>query len=313
MAIEIAKYNSELKKPWDDFIERSKNGTFLFYRDYMEYHVDRFKDSSFLFFDDNRLIAVFPTNIRGSILDSHGGLTFGGVLSDRKMRTPLMIDIFSKLIIFLKRVGIDKIIYKAIPYIYHDVPAEEDLYALFINGAKLIRRDVSSTIAVKVRDGFSKGRKWSINKSKQAGIEVRISTNFKEFMSIEEHVLKKYHQCKPVHTTDEIEMLANRFPNNIKLFVSYLEDRMLAGVIVYESKNVTHAQYIASTDKGKKIGAADIIFDYLINQYYADKKYFDFGISTENEGYSLNKGLIANKEGFGSRAVVYDTYELNVE
>jgi len=313
MAIEIVKYQKEHKRAWDEFIRRSKNGTFLFYRDYMEYHADRFNDHSLLFFDDNSLVAIFPSNIRDSILCSHGGLTFGGVVSDRKMRTPLMIEVFAELKKYLKKEGFVQVLYKAIPYIYHDVPAEEDLYALFVNNAKLIRRDVSSAIFMKVRDGFSKGRKWSVKKSKQSGMEVKISNEFDDFMTIEEaHLYSKY-GIKPVHSSEEMGLLMKRFPENIKLFAAYKNECMLGGVIVYESGNVAHTQYIASTDDGKEIGAADMIFDYLINDYYANKKYFDFGISTEDEGRYLNKGLIANKEGFGARAVVYDTYELKVE
>lgn len=313
MAIKIVKYQKEHKGSWDEFIRRSKNGTFLFYRDYMEYHADRFNDHSLLFFYDNKLIAVLPANSKDSILCSHGGLTFGGMVSDRKMRTPLMIEVFAELKEYLEREDIVKIIYKAIPYIYHDGPAEEDLYALFINNAKLIRRDVASAIFMAGRDSFSKGRKWSVKKSKQAGMEVKISNEFDDFMAIEEaHLFGKY-GIKPVHSSDEISLLAQRFPENIKLFAAYKNKCMLGGVIVYESDNVAHTQYIAATDEGKDLGASDFVLDFLINQYYANKKYFDFGISTENEGRYLNKSLIANKEGFGARAVVYDTYELKVK
>ena len=45
-------------------------------------------------------------------------------------------------------------------------------------------------------------------------------------------------------------------------------------------------------------------------RYYKHVKYFDFGVSTEDEGRYLNKGLICNKETYGARAVVYDFYEL---
>ena len=48
----------------------------------------------------------------------------------------------------------------------------------------------------------------------------------------------------------------------------------------------------------------------LITDVYADRTYFDFGVSTENGGGYLNEGLIFQKEGFGARSVVYDTYEM---
>ena len=55
-----------------------------------------------------------------------------------------------------------------------------------------------------------------------------------------------------------------------------------------------------------------MVMDYLINQQYTDKEYFDFGISTEDNGRYLNEGLITQKQEFGGRGVVYDFYELKV-
>jgi hypothetical protein len=85
---------------------------------------------------------------------------------------------------------------------------------------------------------------------------------------------------------------------------------MLAGIIMYESKNVAHVQYAANSKEGWNMGAQDIIEDYLINEYYKDKKYFDFGISTEKLGQILNLGLIKRKENFGASAVMYDLYQI---
>ena len=311
--IEVIRYEDKHKPLWDEFITNSKNGTFLFYRDYMEYHSDRFTDFSLMFFDDNRLIAVMPANIKDDILFSHGGLTFGGIISDRRMKTPIMLEIFDALREYLRMHGIRKVVYKAIPHIYHIVPAEEDLYALFRHNAKLIRRDVSSTILMNPKIAYSKGRKRSIKKSKTMGLEVRRSYDFETFMAIVAENLRKKYGVKPTHTADEMRLLASKFPESIKLFAAYKDDTMVAGVVMYESnKNVAHAQYIAATDDGKKLYATDLIFDYLINNYYVEKKYFDFGISTEKEGRFLNTNLITFKEEFGARAVVYDTYELEV-
>ena len=59
----LSLYNSSLKSQWDNFINESKNGTFLFNRDFIEYHKNRFKDYSILFYKLDKLIAVFPANI----------------------------------------------------------------------------------------------------------------------------------------------------------------------------------------------------------------------------------------------------------
>jgi hypothetical protein len=310
--IDIVRYESSYKSRWNDFISKSKNGSFLFFRDYMEYHKDRFFDSSLLFFEDDVLIAVMPANVSGSVLQSHEGLTFGGVTSNKQMRIELMLDVFDSLMEYLSQHRIKTIVYKPIPHIYHTVPAEEDLYALFRHGARLIRRDVSSAIVFDEPIPFSKSRRRGITLAKKSGITITRTDDFEAFMSIVGGVLKSKYNVKPTHTSSEIVSLAQKFPENIKLFAAYRDEIMLAGVIIYESGPVAHAQYIASSDTAKKMGVADLVFDSIISHYSTEKKYFDFGISTEKGGAYLNSGLAANKQYFGARAIMYDTYEVDV-
>ena len=311
--LEVKRYESIYKPLWDEFIGRSKNALFLFYRDYMDYHADRFIDHSLMVFDGKKLIGVLPANIKDGVMASHGGLTFGGFLSDRHMKAALMLDVFSAVMQFCRSKGICKILYKAIPYIYHDIPAQEDLYALFRNRARLIRRDISSCIDLTQPVCISRGRKTHINRAKKTGMTVCQNTDFLQFMHILTTGLKEKYNVKPPHTLSEIECLAGRFPKNIKLYSSYLDNDMLAGVIIFESRHVAHAQYTMSSSKGKSCNALDILFDNLINEVYVKKKsYFDFGISTEREGLFLNENLIFFKEGFGARALVHDFYELDL-
>jgi len=310
--ISVLKYKPENKSVWDSFVFNSKNGVFLFYRDYMEYHSDRFRDHSLLFFKKGKLVGLLPANIEGGTLFSHAGLTFGGIVSGYDMKTQHMMEIFEKLVAHCKEEGVTEIVYKAIPYIYHSIPADEDLYALFRYNAKLIGRNVSSSIYLPEKGKFEQRKIEIIKKAKKSGLVVKRSFDFKTFMKINEEVLMERHGVKPVHTVEEIELLANRFPDNIKLFASYKDDVMLAGILMYESKNVVHGQYAANSNEGRNIGAQDIIEDYLINDYCKDKKYYDFGISTEELGRVLNVGLITRKESFGARAVAYDFYQLTL-
>ena len=311
--VKVLNYTAERKSAWDDFVDRSKNGVFLFRRDYMEYHADRFDDLSLTFADEEgRLVALLPASVKDGVVTSHAGLTFGGVVSDQTMKASLMLELFDALEEHLKRRGAAKLIYKAVPHIYHRLPAEEDLYALFRKGARLFRRDISTTIDARERLPFSKGRRWSIKQAQKARLTVERSHDFRAFMAMEEALLAAKYDVRPTHTGEEMELLAARFPEEIKLFVSRREGGLVAGVVVYEYERVAHAQYISATDEGKKTGALDLILDFLINDYYAGARYFDFGISTERGGQHLNAGLIENKQGFGGRAVVHDFYEWNL-
>jgi hypothetical protein len=308
--IRVTQYQAEHQCLWDEFVARAKNGVFLFQRGYMEYHSDRFHDHSLLFFSDEKLVALMPANLASDTLVSHGGLTFGGVVSDERMKTPLMLELFDALYAHLRTGNIKKLIYKAAPHIYHDLPAEEDLYALFRHRAQLVARGVSSAVYLPCRAPVSKDRKARIKQGQKGGLEIERSEDYETFVAMVAQVLSAKHGLKPVHTAAELRLLAGRFPENIKLFVAGRGEQMLAGVLVYESKNVVHAQYISSTDEGKETGAPDLLLDYLITEHHPTQRYFDFGISTERGGWHLNTGLTSNKEGFGARAILYDVYEM---
>ncbi len=310
--ITVVNYSPEYKLLWDNFVSTSKNGVFLLYRDYMEYHSDRFHDHSLLFFKNGKLVGLMPANINNNRLSSHEGLTFGGIISDNEMKTPIMMGIFEKMIGHCREEGFTELLYKTVPYIYHQIPAEEDLYALFRHNAELTCRNIISSIHMPLNVTYTKERQRTIKKAKNNNIVVKRSFDFRTFMQILEEVLRERHGARPVHRVNEIIRLAERFPDNIKLFASFKEDSMLAGSIIFESKNVAHAQYAADSNKGWDIGALDLVFDYLISEYYKDKKFFDFGGSTENNGQVLNDGLLRHKEGFGARAVMHDFYKLAI-
>jgi hypothetical protein len=205
-----------------------------------------------------------------------------------------------------------RVVYKPIPHIYHRLTAEEDLYALFVRGGRLVRRDVSSTLVMRDRPGLSKGRKWAVKRAKATGMEVRPSGDFDGFMAIEEENLRTKYGVRPTHSAAEMRLLAERHPEHIKLYGAYKDNRLLGGVVVYENRHVAHAQYIATTPEGRDLAALDCVIDGLLNDVYADRTYFDFGISTEDGGKTLNVGLIENKESYGARAVAYDWYEVDV-
>lgn len=311
MTFTIRRYKDEDKQSWDAFLKNAKNSHFTFYRDYMEYHSDRFEDFSLIVEDSkNKIVALLPANIANNIVYSHQGLTFGGFIVNERMKTESMLDIFSELMSYLQNEKVVKLIYKCIPYIYHTLPSEEDKYALFRYNARLIRRDITSTIYLDQKIRYSKGRKWSVNKAKKENLVVVKSDDFDSFWAILEDVLKNQHGAKPTHTRAEIKNLANLFPDNISLYLTLKDGETLAGAVLYENLGTVHTQYLANNELGREVGALDFLTDYLIKEIYNNKQYFDFGTSNEQYGTILNTGLIAQKEGFGARPIVHDFYEV---
>ena len=311
--IRIVKYTSQDKKIWNDFISSSKNGTFMLNRNFMDYHADRFHDFSLMFYKKETLIALLPASLHGTELRSHGGLTYGGLISNKDLRAVDALEIFDVLKTFLKENNISELLYKRVPSLYYTYPSDEDIYALFRNNAMLYRRDISTVIDLKERIPFNTRRKRNLKKAEKAGLEFKESTDFETYISLLSDILKEKHNASPVHSAQELHLLKERFPKNIKLYASFKKGKMMAGVLMFSTPKVAHAQYIMNSFDGRTIGALDFVFDKLINEVYTDKDYFDFGISTEEEGRFLNEGLIEQKQEFGGRALLYDSYKLEIK
>lgn len=311
--INIKKYSPESKIIWDEFVKLSKNYHFFFLRNYMDYHAERFNDHSLMFYDKKgALIALLPANYSNEMLFSHQGLTFGGLIIKSSIKQKDIIDIFDNIKKYLQENKIRSLHYKKIPYIYHTIPADEDLYSLFRCDAKLIRRDVSSAIKIDNQIKYSKGRKWTLKKLTETEIQYNLVDNddIPVFWENLTQVILTQHDVKPTHSAMEIIQLKNAFPNEIKFYTAIKNNKQIAGAVIFETSVVAHTQYLYNTIEGREIGALDGLIDYLIKNIYMDKAYFDFGISNEDNGKYLNDGLIAQKEGFGARAIVHDFYEI---
>lgn len=310
--MEIKIYKSEYKQGWDAFVGSSKNGTFLHYRDFIEYHGDRFEDYSLMFYIDGDLVALMPGHITGKVYYSHQGLTYGGLIMSSKTTASNVLKVFEYLTVTLRHQGIKQIVYKAIPHMYHRLPSEEDLYALFRYNAVLSERNISSTILLPNELRYSDSRKNGLKKAEKNGLIVQKADDFSCFWQILEDNLTNKYDKMPVHSLAEISYLKKKFPDNIHLFVAVTpNDETLGGCLVFEMENIVHAQYTAATDEGKSSGAIDLLIDHIIRTY-SHKAYFDYGTSTENSGLYLNESLIYQKEGFGARGTVYDIYTISL-
>lgn len=311
--VEVRPYDPGDRDVWERLVEGSRSRHFFFRRGYMEYHRDRFEDASRIVLSGGTPVAAFPANRDGETVVSHGGLTFGGILSDSKLTTRRTVAVLRALLASYAAEGATELRYKAVPAIYHLVPAEEDLYALFVCGATLARRDVAAALRADERPRSSKGRRAAVRQARAAGFEVGRDDAFGEFMRLEDEALRRRHGTAPVHSASEMEKLAAAFPDNIKLFTARRDGELHGGVLIYETPAVAHAQYIAGSELAYREHALDAVIADLIEEQYATKPWFDFGISTTEEGRSLNTGLMRNKESFGARAIAYDTYLVRLE
>lgn len=311
--LSLRPYSAADAGRWDAFARDSKNATFLLQRGYMDYHADRFTDHSLIITDEtDRWLAVMPANESGHTLASHGGLTYGGLVFSHSTSATAALPILSAVCQYLRSHAFTTLIYKAIPYIYHRQPSDDDLYALFRLGASLTVRNLSTAINLADPIPSSRLGKRALKRQRRFNIEVNEIDSCTPFWDIVIEDRRVRHNVKPVHTAAELDYLKSRCPDNIRFYTATREGETLGGAVIYLDRGVIHLQYAACTPRGKEMYATDVIYHDLIYRRLTGNRYFDFGISNENDGLYLNEGMVLHKEEFGGRAVAYDIYTLTL-
>ena len=307
----VRRYNSEDYAIWNDFISKAKNATFLFHRDFMEYHSDRFVDFSLLIFENNKLISILPANEVDSTIYSHQGLTYGGFVLSSAIKLSEVITITKLVLAYLHSNNKDYLQLKLIPSIYPACFSEEIDYTLFLLNAKLTRRDVLSVIEMSKPNSLSISRSRCVERGAIHNLVIKEEARFEQFWNeILIPNLNKKHKVNPVHTAQEIALLHQKFPENIRHFNVYYEDKIVAGTTVFITDTVAHPQYISGNRQKNELGSLDFLYNYLIKEVFNDKIYFDFGPSNEENGRKINEGILFWKESFGARATVQSFYEV---
>ncbi len=326
MKYALQPYRPELARLWDETVEKVRQRSFLFLRRYMDYHSNRFRDRSLMVADaGGQMVALLPAcehPKEARLVVSHAGLTYGGLLLTPQCRTADALEILSACRDHYAALGYTEWVCKPVPHIYHCYPAEEELYALFRLGARLTARGVSTAIRLADAYPFSTLRQRKVKKAQRLpGLRLAEGADrLADFWKLLRDVLQQRHGCDPVHSLPEMQLLADRFPQQIRLFAALWPqaeggETLLAGCWVFLCQRVAHVQYIAASETACQNGVLDWLFAQLIAwlpTHCPAVEYLDFGISTEQDGKWLNEGLIFQKEGFGGRAVCYDQYALRL-
>lgn len=308
----VQPYNPSLKNEWDSFVENTANATFLHRRDYMDYHSDRFRDCSVLIRNDKgKIVALLPACFEDKTVYSHKGLTYGGMLVARRHFAPAqMVEAFNLLLSHFRNMGMKKLIYKPVPHIFTPYPSEADIFALSQAGATISRCQLSSAIPLNNPLLFNDS---SRQRASNNIFNYVISSSPDEFWQLLNSVLSSRHETKPVHSLQEIQLLMNRFPNNIKLTLARASDNsLLAGALLFITSQTVHFQYIAVSDDGRKAGVFPWLVKQIITNECNGKQFLDFGTSNIPETNELDTGLSNQKYFLGGRPVAFLSFALDL-
>ncbi|MEP2937005.1 MAG: GNAT family N-acetyltransferase [Gilvibacter sp.] len=309
---DVVAYSASLASDWNHFLNSAKNATFLFHRNFMDYHSDRFSDASLMIYDNNKLVGLLPANLSDGALYSHQGLSYGGIVVGQKAKFEQVAGIYKAVLFYLEQQGTQAFICKLLPTIYESYPADESQFLMTALKAQLHKAELSSTIDLGAPLPIQSNRKEGVKKGQKAGLVIKKEKNFEGFWdAVLIPNLKQRHEANPVHTKEEIAMLAGRFPEKIHQFNVYHKEAIVGGATIFETTTTAHVQYISAIGDKQQLGTLDFLFEHLITKAFAHKYCFDFGISTIDGGTKINKGLLYWKECFGARSTVNLTYKVD--
>ncbi|TDP01608.1 GNAT family N-acetyltransferase [Flavobacterium sp. 245] len=315
MAFTVKIYDQNDYKLWNDFITEAKNATFLFHRDFMDYHKDRFDDFSLLIFENEKLKAILPANKKGKSVHSHQGLTYGGLVFLSKLKAEKAEIILDEILFFLKENKIETFHYKPIPDFYFSKGNQEIDFFLFKRNAVPERKEMNLAVNLQVPLKISKSKMKHFRRIENLDLDIVEEQDFQPFweLILEPRLLEKF-DSKPVHSKEEITLLKQNFPQNIRQYSVYQNDEIIAGITIFETENVIKSQYGATSKKGEEVRALDFLFINLIHKYKRKgKHFFDMGIVNEDNESGYHPGLLKQKEELGCAVYNQDFYKIDLK
>lgn len=278
----------------------------------MDYHNDRFQDFSLMIYKDEKLIALMPANKVDDCVYSHQGLTYGGFIYKSDLKSEDVINLLKAVLNYLLDNKIKTLELKELPIVFLENQTNNPLaYLCFKLKAQLVRVDMHSVVDLKFK-AYNRSRKNGYKRGQKNNLVVKEVNDFEDFWNkILIPNLDNKHDVKPVHSLEEIQLLKTKFPNKIRQFNVYHNNIIVAGTTIFETKHVAHSQYISGNADKNTLGSLDFLHHYLLEDVFASKSYFNFGISNLNQGQNINQGLLYWKEGFGSHSITQSFYKFD--
>lgn len=324
MALEIISYNDSYQERWDQFvINRSANGTFLQTKNFLNYHPkNRFIDASLMVMQGSNIVAVIPAcctmDQKLKCFFSHKGSTYGGiVLNKEKYNVSTLDELIPALDDYLQANEYKRAIFKFPSGIFTilrmdllDYYMSKQGYSQYNEVSFIVYTgSINDDLLAKMSGSRRRDYRYSLRNELKFQ-ELRTKTEIEQFYNILCKNLLRF-ETTPVHTIDELfDFKEKRLVNIVNFYGVYYHELLIAGAMLFKFGNkILHAQYLAQNFEFSHLYPMVFLDFELIKLAQRNGfTYFSFGISTEEHGKILNKGLSLFKEGFGCEYCINRTY-----
>jgi hypothetical protein len=316
METEVKRITTLNYPAWDEFVDRSNNGTIFHKLKFLQYHpTGRFNFHNLVFYINNKLAAVLPGYINDGVFKSPMGASYGSFATEDIDfdKHEKIVDAF---LAYMREQNVTKIYLTPPPVVYYKNPNQIDGFTLAYKGFKpscqLISNVVNLTREGELFNFFEDSHQRAVRKSEKEDIQVEFNKDYENFYPILVENKKKFN-VPPTHSFEELIKLSQLFPDELKLHMAYKDGNPIAGVLLFIcNTNTVLAFYISHYFQYQNLRAVNrLLGDSAKWAQLNGYKWFDLGVSMDTASSNPmepSRNLISFKEGFASRGFLRTTY-----
>jgi len=317
--ITVHEYKPENLKEWEDFVEKSNNGTMFHKMAFLDYHnPGKFNFFHLMFRENGKLIGVLPGGLTNNdevfwspVGASYGSLVTGDLPFDTNLR---LVDAMMG---YFNNQNFREIFLIPPPIIYSQNISQHFEYAMLYRKFDFELHYISHSIELKYgkdfMSHFDKTARKTIHKILREGrLTIRDSEDYATFHDI---LLKNKakHGVKPTHTLEDMLKLKELMPENLKMMLVYFDDIPIAGTWLFIcNSQVVLCFYNMLLYEYEHLKPIYLIM-YETVRWASENgfRWVDIGVSQDTKAedpMTPSQNLIYFKERFDSRGILRSTF-----
>ncbi len=319
--MEVIKYSEEWKIKWDEFVLNSNNGTMFHLQKFFDYHTPgKFKFDHLLFVEKNKIVALLPGRLTDGLFESPIGASYGAIVTG-DIKFAVAMELVSTLLDYGRKNGIKEFELTPAPMIYETYQNQNLEFAMRWLGFSYKLHYISSAIKLdKERDiveRCSPTIRRNIRKTlKNPEIRAEINERYDQFYPILIEN-KARHNVKPTHSYEDLLRLKELMPDNLKLFMVYLNDEPIGGSsMFFANKNVALCFYnMLRYEYAEYKPIQRVMYEVLKYSTENGYAYVDIGVSQDTKAQNPmtpSMSLIEFKEKFDAKTIMRNTFRIKL-
>jgi hypothetical protein len=300
---------------WDEFVERSLNGTLFHTKRFLEYHpAERFAwDHASLPADTDPPLALWPAAATdgGATWHSGVGASYGGPVVAADATADSCREVVAEILEEARRRGYRRVKLTPPPPLYEKGAGGLVRAALVAAGFQCVASDVSQSVPLSEKpppDLLVPKARRGASKAEREGVQVKKEEAYGAF-----HVLLTADRGEmgltPTHSEAELTDLATRLGSNQTLLLARREGELVAGAWLLQLNGRVGLSFYVCQDRAHRRLRSTNLLMLRALEWAAERGLAELDLGTSSVGGKVNEGLSDFKAAHGARRFSRETFE----